>query len=590
MNQHHNQAASSIPGTTQPVGPARLWLIASLGGVLLWLSQPPAALAPIAWIALVPWAMLVAWPNPLARRQYIAIWLVGSAYWLITLQGIRLAHPAIYPAWLALALFLGLYILLFVGLARVVHHRWHWPLYWAVPVIWSGLELVRSYALTGLSATLLGHSQIDWLWVVQIGDIGGTYWVSFIVAMVSAWLASVLAAFLRWGQPADKPRAQAGNLANVPKLGTAIVCGVLLMTCGYGYWRTADNDQRAAQSPILNTLLIQRNEPLMYAMSPAREMEVFQNYVDTTIAAMSKSKDVDLIIWPESMFTGGLPYRIIEEPFIVPPNEDFTAAEFSEIIAQQQDSFVNRNRWFQGMLANVSATKPPPLLVGSAVYRYAERPRAFGAALLIDQDSKVVDWYAKMHLVMFGEYIPFADWFPWLYEIGPMSQGALPGEAPVAMSIQGATVAPSICFEAMVEHVTGDGLRTLAAQGTPADLIVNLTNDAWFDGTAVLDHHRRCAQMVALINRRPLLMVGNAGPTVWINGSGQVVRALSHQTNDSMLAQPKPDNRSSLYARWGDKLSWPFAAVCLLAATFGWRDRRRATRLRSELDKVHSPN
>ena len=256
---------------------------------------------------------------------------------------------------------------------------------------------------------------------------------------------------------------------------------------------------------------------------------------------------------------------------------ELTNDEFANLIRIQGSIFEQRADEIRTMIAmQAGVTDAPELLVGCAVYEYGEIPRSYGAALHIDRASKVAAWYAKIHLVMFGEYIPFGSYFPWLYEIGPLRQGATPGSAPVSMEIAGVQIAPNICFETVVEHETGNSLRLLRRNGQDPQLIINLTNDAWFQGTAILTHHLRASQLVAIANRRPLLMTANQGPTTWIDSSGRQIETLAYQTNQVLVARPTADSRTSVYANYGDLPSWPFAILCFVAGIQHiWIVRRR---------------
>ncbi|WP_164100483.1 apolipoprotein N-acyltransferase [Candidatus Laterigemmans baculatus] len=563
------------------------WLLSAAGALLLWLAQPPMAWSLVGWIALVPWSVLVARPEPLGRRGYLGLWVAGSLFWLTTLQGIRLAHPALYPGWIVLGIYMGAYPPLFVGLARVMRHAWRLPLALAVPIAWTGLELIRSYAFTGFSIAMLGHSQADVAPMMQIVDTFGTYGVSFVLASVAAALAQLLlAATARAAMPAgetlagetlDRETLAGGTLTGGALAGGLVAGSLVAATLGYGYWRLAEADRLAEQPPLLDALLIQRNEPLVYSMDAEREAVVFNDYVSSTLAAMREYPAADVVVWPESMFTGGLPLRVLGESWSVPEETGMSASEFEDVIERQAAMFRSRAADIQRMAAlAASRNAPPELLVGSSIHRYGETPQAFGGAVHITADHEIAAWYGKMHLVMFGEYIPFGTHFPWLYEIGPLRQGATPGDGPVEMTIAGTRVAPSVCFETMVEQVTGNSLRQLARRGGDPQLILNITNDAWFHGASILDHHRRCSQSIAVANRRPLLMAANQGPTVWIDGSGRRIESLPFEVDRPLLAQPTADGRWSVYRQLGDKLVWPLAILCAAAAASGWRGRKRS--------------
>src|SRR6476469_9682657 len=109
------------------------------GSLLLWTSFPPVNLPWLAWIAPVPWLWLVQQPKLSGWRPYIVLWLAGTIHWLLMLDGIRLAHPALYGGWIALAAYLGVYLPVFVGLTRVAVHRFKISIVVAGPVVWVGL-------------------------------------------------------------------------------------------------------------------------------------------------------------------------------------------------------------------------------------------------------------------------------------------------------------------------------------------------------------------------------------------------------------------------------------------------------------------
>ena len=157
----------------------------------------------------------------------------------------------------------------------------------------------------------------------------------------------------------------------------------------------------------------------------------------------------------------------------------------------------------------------------------------YNTALLADPEGRVVSRYYKTHPVMFGEYIPFADWLPWLYQITPMSGGLAIGDGPKVFDVGGLALTPSICFESVVPHLIRSQVVELRRRGTPADVLVNVTNDGWFWGTSILDLHFRCAIFRAIENRKPTIIAANTGFSGWIDaqragaGAGPAARSAS---------------------------------------------------------------
>src|SRR5688572_11892811 len=94
------------------------FMAALAGSLLLWASFPPLAVGWLAWIAPVPWLLLICADQMPGRRPYRAIWLAGFVFWLMTLQWLRLPHPATSLGWIALSAYLALYLPMFVGLTR----------------------------------------------------------------------------------------------------------------------------------------------------------------------------------------------------------------------------------------------------------------------------------------------------------------------------------------------------------------------------------------------------------------------------------------------------------------------------------------
>src|SRR5262245_36003552 len=155
-----------------PAGARGALIAAGLSGLLLWGAFTPLDFGPLAWVALVPLLLLVRLERPV-HRMYAMVFAGGLLFWVLSLQWMRLGHPVMYIAWVALALYLALYFPLFVALARVAVWRCHVPLTLAAPVVWVGLEMLRGYLMTGFSWYYLAHTQHRWTELIQISDLVG---------------------------------------------------------------------------------------------------------------------------------------------------------------------------------------------------------------------------------------------------------------------------------------------------------------------------------------------------------------------------------------------------------------------------------
>ena len=554
------------------------------GSALLWLAMEPLAWWPLGYIALVPWTLLVLCSKPLERRDYLMLWLAGSAFWLVALYGLCFAHPAMFLGWLTLGFYLGAYTPLFVGVSRLAIAR-RVPVAIAVPAVWVGIELIRGYAFTGFSACLLGHTQADLPAAIQIADLAGSYAVSFVLAFTSAVAALLLS--VRW------PQAMASLNVRQRVLWSFAAVVLVVAQFSYGSWRLRQPEATPeADSLGIFVALVQRNEPVDYMMTSERQGEIFQAYLEGSQAAMRDAAElqvaqqtepqtaeaVDLVVWPESMFSGASPWMEVGEQPVVPEDAEMPAEQFATFVMQRAEIFQQNAAEVQRRLAAAgSQASPPALLVGNAVLRFEDRMHSYSGAVYIGPRGRVIDWYGKQHLVMFGEYIPFFEWFPELFQWLPAPR-VTPGEQAKVFSLAGAEIAPNICFETAIECGTIDQVRRLAAAETAPDVLVNLTNDAWFGGSPILDHHRRCSQFAAVSSRRPLLMASNTGPTMWVDGSGRIIKQLPKNTAGHILARPTRDGRWGIYQGIGD---WPARGLAFFVAVLailGLLDRRRRKR------------
>jgi len=141
-------------------------------------------------------------------------------------------------------------------------------------------------------------------------------------------------------------------------------------------------------------------------------------------------------------------------------------------------------------------------------------------------------------------------------------QAASSSDRAVAFDLPGrSTIAPSICFENVLPHVLHRQIRALERQGKSPDVMVNITNDGWFRGSSILDHHLANATLSAVENRRPMLVAANTGLSAWIDGSGKRVAISGRLKADFIIAEPYRDGRWGLWQSVGD---WPIRWVALV--------------------------
>jgi apolipoprotein N-acyltransferase len=467
---------------------------------------------------------------------------------MLTVHWLRLPHPATHLGWIALSLYLAAYLPLFVWLGRVAVHRVGLSLLVAAPVVWTGLELARAHLLTGFLMAAWGHTQYRWIGLIQISDLAGGYAVSFVLLLTSAAIARA------WPQ-------RGGERPAIWPLATAAM--VLLVTVLYGHLRQAEASGRRGP----RVAIIQGSVDPDWKMDDRKRQELFDHYVELSLRAVRQANGpLDLIVWPETMFPGPL----VE----VDPQVDVDGQETIDgaLPAAERPPPEPQRRITERILAQLVEQLASPLMVGLDTWRYTTNGQDhFNSATLIDRSGRIVGRYDKMHLVMFGEYVPFARWFPWIYQLTPIGGGLSAGEQAVALETSGYRYAPSICFETILPQTIRQQVRHLQAEGNRPDVLVSLTNDGWFYGSSELEMHLVCGVFRAVECRIPLLIAANTGISASIDADGHIVKRGPKRKPDVLLTEVALDDRDSFYLRWGDWFAGTCLVLCGLFAALGIR-------------------
>jgi len=545
-------AAQSKTGAGAAQAPPRSFatLLYGLAGcALAWAALPPLGLWPLAWLAPIPWLLLIRRAQLPGRRPYVALWLAGMGYWMTTLHWLRLPHPATAIGWIALSVYMSIYLPIFVGLSRVAVHRARCSLLIAAPVIWAGLELAQSHMLTGLNIATLGHSQYRWIELIQISDLCGGYTVSFLIVLVAA--AAVRAYPLEGARWRFWPA--------IPAI------AALVAALAYGHQRMAAEHTRDG----LKVALIQGSVDIDMKLDKARTQEIYDQYLALTKQAITEHDDIDLIVWPETMFRD--PMLLYTDDVHAPEGVDWSK---EELVRAAEDH--------KNLLKNVAKRFRAPSLLGMQTVVFGPGViDTYNSAVLIDEQGVVQGRYDKMRPVMFGEYVPFAEYIPWLYRLTPLEGGLKRGEQPQSLIVRGGRVAPSVCFETFLPHFIRGQVSMLADQNEEPDLLVNLTNDGWFWGSTELDLHLIAGAFRAVECRKPLAIAANTGFSAVIDADGRILQQGPRRATDVLVADIPFDTRRSPYVMVGDL----GAGVCLLfalamAGIGGWdvAQRRRQAR------------
>ena len=543
-----------------------------LSAGLLWLSFPPVEWHGAAWVALVPLFLLITNPAP-GRWVGGAAWLGGFAFWLLAVQWVLAVDPSAWLGWLAMAFALSLFWFGFVWSTRLVLRRLGWPLTVVAPIIWVAFEYARAHVLTGFPWYYLAHSQFRQVYWTQIADFAGSLGLSFLIVLVNAAISEVIAPFV-FPSPSVTTSLTAPGWRVVPRATWVRVGFVglsLVGTLAYGIFRVESVTFR----PGPRVALLQSGEVQEYnsttRKTPAALHQLYQALVNK---AATHEPRPDLIVWPETAY----PFNYVQiDPLLDPVEFEEQARRYNpEMIAA--DWTLKRDR-IKADLQRILDRSRIPMMIGATTYDFrAPELARYNSAILL-QPNLGPQSYHKLHLVPFGEYVPFIETLPWLIALTPFQGDRIPtlnfGDRPTWFTLGPWRLAAAICFEDTIPHVVRRFFSEVPDDGQP-DLIVNLSNDGWFHATAEHEMHLAVSTFRCVENRVPMARAVNTGISALIDGNGRIVRSLAKEVVDQVLDAVAPlDDRTSLYSRWGDWLGQSTLAGTIGFLALGWIAPRR---------------
>lgn len=537
--------------------------LASAHAVLFALAFPPFDLWVLALASLAPLGLMAVSPAS-TRRIVLITFITQFLMWMWLVRWIIPVTAVGYPF---LALYMSIWPTLAVWIMRRVSRHpvlGRWPMTLVLPVIWVGVECFRGDVLFhGYPWYLLGHPLIAVPAVVQSADLFGTYFISFLVAMMSGFIVDLYRSRFR------KHTSKRTSF----RFAVLSMIVVLALNAAYGIWRLNQTATLIAGPRILalQTNLPQDNKKVW---SLQGQVDDFIRFAEQTLAYAGELRaagtDFDLFLWPETMLPGfGLEPQAVE--FLA--THEYHARDY-----------------FALAIAELQRQVGVPMIIGSecwidldVVNERFTATRKYNSAYLIKGDPPY-QRYDKFFLTPFGETMPYISAWPWLERqfltlgVGADMAFNLDSNPDIAiLTVSGAgpeqsevRIAAPICFEDSVARYCRR--MVYHSGGKRVDLIVNISNDGWF-GTADADRqlHAMTARFRAIENRVPVVRCVNTGLSLSIDSCGRIVGSIGSGTYGAarqegrLLAEPRLDSRSTLYGRIGE--SWP--AACLLAAIFG---------------------
>ena len=496
------------------------WLLALLSAVLQILSFPSPGFYFISWIALAPLFVILIdrrYSPALIRCVLLAylsgvVWYAGTCYWIFHVMHSygNLSQPIASGILVLFCLYLALYHAAFglvLGLATRTRAFANARVLILAPFLWVAVELARAH-ITSFPWDLLGYAQVNNLPLTRLASFTGVYGLSFAIALVNSVFA------LGFLLPRDRRMAVAL---------TGILGAIALESGSLVSYPEPHPDHVAA--------LVQENLPIL-------EADWSPTFYDLTIsqlvqlsgqgvsAAALRSSNPALIVWPES-----------PAPFFT---SDAKFQHWLSALAQDSDAY---------------------LIVGSLGIgpKVGGKVEMFNSAQLVLPDGNWGSRYDKIHLVPFGEFVPFRNLLSFAqsltHDIGDLSRGNQRN----VLHVDEHGVGTFICYESIFP----DEVLRFARNG--AELFVNISNDGWFGESGAPGQHLNMARMRAIENGRWLLRATNTGITASVSPLGQVVAAAPRKTRTVLEAPYSFESGTTFYTRHGDWFAGACAIISILA-------------------------
>jgi apolipoprotein N-acyltransferase len=554
------------------LGAWKLWAAAGLSAGLLELPFPLAGPLPIwrsifAWFALVPllWALLspacVEQAPPLRRGFLLGylcgvLWFGGNCYWVRDTMKQYGDMPLGAPTLLLLAfsLYLGLYFGLFgfcVALVRRATGSTRWTLA-AVPFLWVAMELAAA-RITSFPWDQLGYSQVDYALLTRLAPWTGVYGISFLLMAANATIVNriitnhklnrllwdsfflffwIIYSLVDYPAPTPAPTA------------TAVLIQPNLNVSGDNRWlRPGEWESHIADFQRL----------------AGEQCKTYIAGIPQTGVPNDRSSSLG---WK----TGAPAGEIVCPP--TPTHPDLIAWPESPA------PFIDDDPRLQQALVSIARQEQAPLVVGAIGVSLAEPEpgvapggyRIYNSALVVGADGARVGRYDKIHLVPFGEYIPFRRLLFFAHALTGNVGETDRGTERKVFRLNGHRYGVFLCYES----VFADEVRQFAQLG--AEVLVNLSDDGWYGDTSAPWQHLNMARMRAIENRRWLLRDTNNGVTAVIDPYGRVRQSIPRHQADALPAGYGFRQDVSFYTAHGDI----FAYLCAILGSgmVGWSGRK----------------
>ena len=547
------------------------WLAAILSGFLGAACFAPFNLTWFCWIALTPLIAAIWFSGMDSRHRWLRSLLLGyvaglTFFWVV----FSWLTTVTILGWFVLQFYMAIYFAIWAWFCHVVRPRpgkiqsraatkWSQMLAQArstspapqspwtkstsnlrlaliLAAAWTTLEWLRGWVFSGFGWNGLGVALHETWPLIQITEITGVAGLSFMVAFANVIVLTT----------AYRLIVEARTRVMRPHFDFTVTMAGIVGVLVFGLRTT----QVAPATKPLRVAAVQSNVPQHQKFDPEFTRKIFDQFRRLSEIALRSNPPPDLLVWPESSMPG-------------------------PVLADEQ----SRN-----FVMDLAASAETDLLLGTID---VDNQNVYNAAILISDGGERIQVYRKIHLVPFGEFIPGRHTVPLLAQIvGDQVPGDFkPGSEYTVFTLTDSNthVAPLICFEDTIGELTRQFV--LPTETTPgANLLVDMTNDGWFERSAGSHQHLANAIFRCVETRRPMIRAANTGVTCFINQFGRVTQVLRDDTGSTFIEgvlageiKVPTEHELTFYVRHGELFAKACAAITVVSifVIFGLRRWKR---------------
>ena len=536
-------------------------LLTGLTAVLTFMAFPTAwspdlNLWYLIWFAHVPlmWVLKDKAPKAAFGWGLLAgtLTFAGGYYWIADLLVVfgQLPYPVAFLGLILHSVQLGLMWGIWGWLTNRIGNTTRVGVEWSAPLAMVAVE----FAMPRLFPAYMGNSQYPFAAIMQICDLFGITAVTFLVYRINAtlylWLRSVVEGRTR------------------PRRATIWTGAMLAATLIYGGVRIAQIDGIVADAPTLKIGLAEGDIGIF--MVEPLERQRNHLLVQQNQAAQLEADGAELIVWPESAYRW---QHLPRDQRRFPPSKAPLVASYSEDQASRADRGAPIRGFSTPLLFGSTSAEPgPPRWEGD----FAVHP--YNTAWLLDRDGTVAGTYDKVILLMFGEYVPFAKYIPWIYKVLPTAGRLEPGaklnvieadlwdKGPIRLGVL-------ICYEGILPAFARS-LVLSGGEGHKPHVLINITNDDWFGKSAERYLHFILAVPRAIEHRMAFVRSTLTGVSAFVDPVGRIQEMTRPTDPETLLREVPLLQSATVYQIIGDAFPWACLLFTIGLYLFG-RIRRR---------------